>query len=44
MRRAPALVSLAAVLLATLVVSGRLAGGAVAQDATPAAEEFAPEG
>ena len=42
MRRAPALVSVLVVLLAGLVASGRLGGGAVAQDATPAAEEFAP--
>ncbi len=44
MRRAPALVLLVAVLLTALAVSGWIAGGAVAQDATPAAEEFAPEG
>ena len=35
---------LLAVLLAALVVPALLAGGAVAQDATPPAEEFAPEG
>ncbi|MDQ3694677.1 MAG: hypothetical protein M3464_13775 [Chloroflexota bacterium] len=44
MRRAPALVWLVAVLLAALMLSGPLVGSAVAQEATPTAEEFAPDG
>ncbi|MDQ3693803.1 MAG: cupin domain-containing protein [Chloroflexota bacterium] len=45
MYRAPALVLLIVVLLlAGLVTTGRLAGGVVAQEATPAAADFGPEG
>ena len=44
MRRVPILVSLFAVILVGLVVGAGFAGGAFAQEGTPAAEEEIPEG